>query len=283
MLRHIIAAAGGPRRSSSFGSAVLITYPPTCAPLPLHYSCDSGTSCCDAQRGLWHTDIGRACCGTQLRQRTSAIRGPHLLPAHPPMITTSFYTTVEHSRTFVQQGRGGGSHTIDTGSAFNRQFFSVLSVQWRHQRHHGYQSRWCYDFSAAVLVGINRSTNSVGLPITAFSGLIYYLHRAVRRLSGTAMYRTHFPKPLPWRGRAVDRSTTVHRHIPPGHFSALRLRLRRTSRIRGAHLWHLRPDTHDSATHYSDIHVVCSAHSAPRQGRLTGEWRSRRHPTARLR
>jgi len=52
MLRHIIAAAGGPRRSSSFGSAVLITYPPTCAPLPLHYSCDSGTSCCDAQRGL---------------------------------------------------------------------------------------------------------------------------------------------------------------------------------------------------------------------------------------
>jgi len=171
MLRHIIAAAGGPRRSPSFGSAVLITYPPTCAPLPLHYSCDSGTSCCDAQRGLWHTDIGRACCGTQLRQRTSAIRGPHLLPAHPLMITTSFYTTVEHSRTFVQQGRGGGSHTIDTGSAFNRQFFSVLSVQWRHQRHHGYQSRWCYGFSAAVLVGINRSTNSVGLPTTTSSDL----------------------------------------------------------------------------------------------------------------
>ena len=64
--------------------------------------------------------------------------------------------------------------------------------------------------AAAVLVGIRHSTNSVGLPTTAFSGFIYYLHRAVRRLSGTAMYRTHFPKPLPWRGRAVDRSTTVH-------------------------------------------------------------------------
>merc|ERR1712224_1066443 len=57
----------------------------------------------------------------------------------------------------------------------------------------------------AVLVGIGHSTNSVGLPTTASGGFIYYLHRAVRRLSGTAIYRTHFPKPLPWRGRAVDK------------------------------------------------------------------------------
>merc|ERR1712070_214383 len=65
-------------------------------------------------------------------------------------------------------------------------------------------------YSAAVLVSIDRSTNSVGLPTTASSGFIYYLHQAVRRLSGTAMYRIHFPKPPPWRGRAVDRITTVH-------------------------------------------------------------------------
>ena len=43
-----------------------------------------------------------------------------------------------------------------------------------------------------------------------FRRFIYCLHRAVRRVSGTALLGLHSSNHLPWRGRAVDRSTTVH-------------------------------------------------------------------------
>ena len=50
--------------------------------------------------------------------------------------------------------------------------------------------------AAAVLVGISHSTNSVGLPTTASGGFIYYLHRAVRRVSAArlAVGENFFPR-----------------------------------------------------------------------------------------
>ena len=101
-------------------------------------------------------------------------------------------------RSKTQRGSGPGTVTPSTGAlpstellcvrrAIDCQFFSVPSVQWRHQWHHRYQSHWCFDFSAAalVLVGINRSTNSVGPPATYSRHL--RLHRAGRRVSSTAV------------------------------------------------------------------------------------------------
>ena len=112
---------------------------------------------------------------------------------------------------FYEHKAEGADHLVITLPFPSTHYVSQRGL-WRTDTNHDItkvSNRLSEQSAAAVLVGISHSTNLVGLPTTAFGGFIYYLHRAVQRLSGTTMYRTHFSKPLPWRGRAVDKSLSV--------------------------------------------------------------------------
>lgn len=112
------------------------------------------------------------------------------------------------SRHFYEHEAEGADHLVIT-LPFPPTHCASQRGLWRTDTNHDITKVGNRHSEQSVLVGIGHSTNSVGLPTTASGGFIYYLHQAVRRLSGTAIFRLRFAKPLPWRGRAVDKSLSV--------------------------------------------------------------------------